>query len=145
MGNTYLMHHGILGQKWGVRRYENDDGTLTEAGKKRYSKSKIRNRIDRSAGSRNTKAMREAKSKNMDEMSNEELKKANERLRLEREYADLTKGNVESGKKFVIGTGKQLFNAIVVAATIEIGKEWLKHKITDGSKKSIITGSSGGR
>lgn len=34
----YLAHHGIKGQKWGVRRYENPDGSLTEAGKKRYGK-----------------------------------------------------------------------------------------------------------
>lgn len=34
--NNYLEHHGILGQKWGVRRYQNEDGTLTEAGKARY-------------------------------------------------------------------------------------------------------------
>ena len=32
-----LTHHGIKGQKWGVRRYQNADGTLTAAGKKRYS------------------------------------------------------------------------------------------------------------
>lgn len=35
-GSGYLMHHGILGQKWGIRRYQNEDGSLTEAGKKRY-------------------------------------------------------------------------------------------------------------
>lgn len=31
-----LYHHGIKGQKWGVRRFENQDGTLTAAGKQRY-------------------------------------------------------------------------------------------------------------
>lgn len=31
-----IAHHGIKGQKWGIRRYQNPDGTLTEAGKKRY-------------------------------------------------------------------------------------------------------------
>ena len=35
-GQDYLSHHGILGMKWGIRRYQNDDGTLTAVGKKRY-------------------------------------------------------------------------------------------------------------
>ena len=37
-GTDYLMHHGIKGQKWGIRRYQNPDGTLTEAGKARLNK-----------------------------------------------------------------------------------------------------------
>lgn len=35
--NEILSHYGIKGMKWGVRRYQNSDGTLTSAGKKRYS------------------------------------------------------------------------------------------------------------
>ena len=37
MQEVYLAHHGILGQKWGVRRYQNKDGSLTAEGKKRYA------------------------------------------------------------------------------------------------------------
>lgn len=36
--NNYLAHYGIKGQKWGVRRFENEDGTLTPRGRKRYDK-----------------------------------------------------------------------------------------------------------
>lgn len=40
----YLAHHGILGMKWGVRRYQNEDGSLTKAGKRPvfHFKRKIR-------------------------------------------------------------------------------------------------------
>ena len=36
----YLAHHGILGQKWGVRRYQNLDGTLTDAGRQKIARDK---------------------------------------------------------------------------------------------------------
>lgn len=48
-GTNYLAHHGILGQKWGVRRYQNADGSLTEAGKKHYKADSV-DKIDTSEG-----------------------------------------------------------------------------------------------
>ena len=45
-GSDYLMHYGILGQKWGIRRFQNLDGSYTEAGKERYGLTKSeRNQI----------------------------------------------------------------------------------------------------
>lgn len=40
--NLYLAHYGIIGQKWGIRRYQNSDGTLTAAGKSRYGKDEMK-------------------------------------------------------------------------------------------------------
>ena len=43
----YLAHHGIKGMKWGVRRYRNKDGSLTNAGKKHVSNYKTGLSLDR--------------------------------------------------------------------------------------------------
>jgi len=48
----YLMHHGIKGQKWGVRRYQNADGSLTPAGKLRYSSVKYARLVRKDAEKR---------------------------------------------------------------------------------------------
>lgn len=48
-----LYHHGVKGMKWGVRRYQNKDGSITEAGKKRYARDareKDFNKYDESSG-----------------------------------------------------------------------------------------------
>ena len=38
-GSNELYHFGIKGQKWGIRRYQNEDGTLTAAGRERYGRN----------------------------------------------------------------------------------------------------------
>lgn len=66
-----LVHHGIKGQKWGVRRYQNENGSLTNAGKKRYS-SFATKRYARKAQKYETKAekaLSEHKSNSIDRAS----------------------------------------------------------------------------
>lgn len=43
MSEEYLQHYGVLGMKWGVRRYQNPDGTLTDLGKRRRYKETKKN------------------------------------------------------------------------------------------------------
>lgn len=75
--NNVLGHSGIKGQKWGIRRFQNEDGTLTEAGKARYNQD----------GSR----------KNPEKMSDTELANANRRLGAESQYRQLT-GTTQPGR-----------------------------------------------
>ena len=94
MDRNYLAHYGVLGMKWGVRR-----------------KSRTP-----SADSAKVKAIRKKK---VNEMSNQELRDANNRLQLERQYRDLTKKQ-NVGKKAVkafIGTAGTITAVTAAYAT----------------------------
>ncbi len=83
-----LQHHGILGMKWGVRRYQNKDGTLTNAGKK--------HKKGMSDDAREVKAIRKKK---VSQMSNAELRKLNERQQLEQTHYKLNPSAISKGLK----------------------------------------------
>ena len=82
--NNELYHWGIKGMKWGVRRYQNKDGTLTPAGKKRYSDS-----IGESS-SVSPDYTRAHTAKKVSEMSDQELRDRLNRLNMESNYQRLT-------------------------------------------------------
>ena len=94
--SNYIAHHGIKGQKWGVRRYQNEDGQLTPAGRKNLEKNTdILNRSSKllsdasRVGSANTKS-KTVNKKDYSKLTNEELKARVNRLSLEDQYGKLT-------------------------------------------------------
>ena len=117
----YLSHHGILGQKWGVRRFQNEDGTYTNAGKKRRQMSD------------DYKNYASKKGKSTSEMSNAELRAYNERARLENEYRKLNPSTIKKGLLYVgaISGAMITVNTLVNNSkpTIEAGKKYIPKAI----------------
>ena len=116
-----LIHYGILGMKWGVRRYQNKDGSLTSAGKKRYSD----NDNIKEAPQKNTE---EPKKKSVKDMSDEELRREVNRMQLEQNYLRMTGQNIEKGKSAVeiaLGKMKESFVSTVAQKSGQILAERL--------------------
>lgn len=92
--NTDISHSGIKGQKWGVRRFQNEDGTLTEAGKERYykdtSKDGKKTGMNKNGEPVVTSESKTWKAKEAETLSDEELNRRNSRLQREKQYKDLT-------------------------------------------------------
>lgn len=97
---NYLVHHGILGQKWGIRRFQNEDGSLTPAGKKRYDVD-----VSRQTG----RIQRESISK----LSDRELIDRLNRVRAEKQYAELTEELYRPGRRRAKNLGSQALERMV--------------------------------
>lgn len=110
--DDYLMHHGVKGQKWGVRRYQNYDGTLKSAGKRQY-------RTDKGYSKKNTSSNKSSNNANkpMSEMTNKELRQHINRMKLEQEYKNLKQKDITRGREYVMGYVKDYATVAGALAT----------------------------
>lgn len=119
-----LRHYGILGMKWGVRR------TPEQLGHRKETREKLKNHIRRSSGSRASNTLSRARKEDINKLTNQQLKDYNERLNLEQNFANLTKGNVGKAKDWV---AKTIVSGIVIGTVSQVTKQvvsnWLKTKM----------------
>lgn len=89
VGENFIEHHGILNMKWGRRRYQNPDGTLTPEGKIRYSREK------RKQAAKNLKKARKVREAN----KKKEMKLAKEKVKVEKKKAKIVEKGLDEVKK----------------------------------------------
>lgn len=124
-----LKHFGIKGQKWGVRRYQNPDGSLTEAGKARYNEN---------GGLRDPAGM-----------TDEELRKANARIQAEQTYQNLT-GRSQPGRALTRDNLIKIGATFVGTASLPVLYKAMQNKMPANKKAktelliaSLIAGGIG--
>ena len=160
-GQNELYHHGIKGMKWGVRRYQNPDGSLTVAGKARYNVGRAVGNVGKAISSAYTahrskvveqrQKKEAAKPKKVSELTDQELRQAIDRMRNEKAYNELVKersaaSSVKKGAKAagkILSTvGSVVLKPFAAAAAKEIGTslgksigQGLEDKQEKGGKK----------
>lgn len=122
---NYLKHHGIKGQKWGRRRYQNPDGSLTPAGQKRYGDDDGADARGRPSKPANHEHHDRVRAKPTSQMSDAELREAVNRFQMEMQYKQLT---TKPKSKWVTAAENVL---------IQSGSEVAKAQITKYANKGI--------
>ena len=108
-----LMHYGILGQKWGVRRFQNPDGTLTAAGRRRYgSVENLERGVTKKQAKNSAKTYKKAMNaaikgdtkkvmKYQKKLSNEDIQSVINRVTLTKKLSDVSDSQVKTGMQKV--------------------------------------------
>lgn len=146
MESNELLHYGIKGMKWYQRRYQNKDGSLTPAGRKRYQKleSEIEKlggkKANQKSSSSSSTSSSSSGTKKISEMDDSELQRYVNRLRNEKDVFDLnrqistfTAKQKSTGEKIV----DKVLNDVLTPAATEAGKRVLTDEFTKIGKEVL--------